>query len=248
MINPSLSTFAIPPFSFNFNPVRVALHRDEPWFVAKDVMKALEYAKSSNPDKVFEHVPSKWKRENRVPTPRGSQKLLTLSEQGLCFFLGHSDKPQALPFQKWLTSQVLPSIRKTGPLIPDLFAERYPSFSPDAFMQVHTFVHSARQLAQKHGVTLPGSEKPEIGMLADLLIHTCLQQRWMLGFDSSGRMTLNALAAREMTVNLESINDLKNFILAIPANSIPLTFQMMGERITCMLTRQGTAAALATTA
>ncbi|MBF0418391.1 MAG: hypothetical protein HQL86_09110 [Magnetococcales bacterium] len=40
--------------------------------------------------------------------------MLIPSEQGLYFFLGRSDKPKALPFQKWLAGQVLPSICKTG--------------------------------------------------------------------------------------------------------------------------------------
>lgn len=40
--------------------------------------------------------------------------MLCLSEQGLYFFLGRSDKPAALPYQKWIASEVIPSIRKTG--------------------------------------------------------------------------------------------------------------------------------------
>lgn len=40
--------------------------------------------------------------------------MLTLSEPGLYFFLGRSDKPKALPFQKWLAGDVLPSLRKSG--------------------------------------------------------------------------------------------------------------------------------------
>jgi prophage antirepressor-like protein len=40
--------------------------------------------------------------------------MSAISEQGLYFFLGRSDKPAALPFQKWLAGEVLPSIRKTG--------------------------------------------------------------------------------------------------------------------------------------
>jgi hypothetical protein len=42
------------------------------------------------------------------------QNMLCLSEQGLYFFLGRSDKPAALPFQKWIAGEVIPSIRKTG--------------------------------------------------------------------------------------------------------------------------------------
>lgn len=40
--------------------------------------------------------------------------MLTLSEQGLYFFLGRSDKPKALPYQMWIAGEVVPSIRKTG--------------------------------------------------------------------------------------------------------------------------------------
>ena len=40
--------------------------------------------------------------------------MLTLTEQGLYFFMGRSDKPKALPFQKWVYGDVLSSIRKTG--------------------------------------------------------------------------------------------------------------------------------------
>ena len=40
--------------------------------------------------------------------------MVVLSEQGLYFFLGRSDKEKALPFQKWIAGDVLPSIRKTG--------------------------------------------------------------------------------------------------------------------------------------
>ena len=40
--------------------------------------------------------------------------MLCLSEQGLYFFVCRSDKPKALPFQKWLAGEVLPALRRTG--------------------------------------------------------------------------------------------------------------------------------------
>ena len=79
--------------------------------VAKDVALALGYTWSGNR---FDHVPAEWKGVTSVVTPGGLQDMLTLTEQGLYFFLGRSDKPAALPFQKWLAGEVLPSIRKTG--------------------------------------------------------------------------------------------------------------------------------------
>ncbi|WP_338419872.1 BRO-N domain-containing protein, partial [Xylella fastidiosa] len=60
------------------------------------------------------HVPSEWRGVESVSTPSGQQEVIVISEPGLYFFLGRSDKPKALPFQKWLAGEVLPSIRKTG--------------------------------------------------------------------------------------------------------------------------------------
>lgn len=85
----------------------------EPWFVAKDVAMALGYA-STNMPTVFQAVPEEWKGSNRITTLGGEQDVLTISEQGLYFFLGRSDKPAALPYQKWIAGEVVPSIRRTG--------------------------------------------------------------------------------------------------------------------------------------
>ncbi len=105
---------SIIPFDFNSHTVRIVMRDGNPWFVAKDVMDALDYAETSNPARVTEHIPSEWKGVNPIHTLGGEQKLLCLAEPGLYFFLGRSDKPKALPFQKWLAGEVLPSIRKTG--------------------------------------------------------------------------------------------------------------------------------------
>lgn len=86
----------------------------ELWFVAKDVAEGLGYSEASNPARLLGNVPEEWKGVKRIHTPGGEQDMLTLSEQGLYFFLARSDKPAALPFQKWLAGDVLPSIRRTG--------------------------------------------------------------------------------------------------------------------------------------
>ncbi len=82
-----------------------------PWFVAKDVCLALEYQWHHN---LLSHVPDEWKGSNPITTPGGVQEMLTLSEPGLYFFVNRSDKPLALPFQKWVAGEVLPAIRQTG--------------------------------------------------------------------------------------------------------------------------------------
>ncbi|WP_306600718.1 BRO family protein [Geothrix sp. 21YS21S-2] len=103
-------------FSFGVKPIRVVLVDNEPQWVAKDVADALGYSRSTitNLTKTVDHVPAEWRGRYRIPTPSGDQDMVTLTEAGLFFFLNRSDKPAALPMQKWVAGEVLPSIRKTG--------------------------------------------------------------------------------------------------------------------------------------
>lgn len=99
-------------FEYEGFKVRTVIVNGEPRFVAKDVADVLGYAWSGSAN--IRHIPDEWKGVDSVPTPYGNQEMATLTEQGLYFFLGRSDKARALPFQKWLAGTVLPSIRKTG--------------------------------------------------------------------------------------------------------------------------------------
>ena len=114
------------PFAFDDELVRVLQDESgEPLFVAKDVCRALGYADASNPARLIAHVPEEWKGVNPIHTPGGEQDVLTLTEQGLYFFVARSDKPKALPFQKWLAGEVLPAIRKTGAYVSPAAADRF---------------------------------------------------------------------------------------------------------------------------
>jgi len=97
-----------------FGQVRTTTYNGEIAFVAKDIMERLGYADLSNIGKAIEHVPEEWKGRESIPTPGGAQEMAVLTEQGLYFFLARSNKPLALPFQKWIAGEVVPSIRKTG--------------------------------------------------------------------------------------------------------------------------------------
>ena len=109
-------TDAIQVFDFKGNQTRVVMVDGEPWFVAKDVATTLGYSEASmsNMGQLLGAVPDEWKGRKRITTPGGEQEMLCLSEQGLYFFLGRSDKPAALPYQKTVAGQVMPSIRKHG--------------------------------------------------------------------------------------------------------------------------------------
>jgi prophage antirepressor-like protein len=97
-----------------FGEVRTTIQDGEIAFVAKDVLERLGYADLSNINTIIKHIPDEWKGRNPIPTPSGTQKMWVFTEQGLYFFLARSDKPRALPFQKWIAGDVVPSIRKTG--------------------------------------------------------------------------------------------------------------------------------------
>ncbi|MDR1398119.1 MAG: hypothetical protein LBJ14_10375 [Desulfarculales bacterium] len=99
--------------------------------VAKDIATAIDVR--WNGIISIKHVPDEWRGVIYDRTPFGTQHIYILFEEGLYFFLARSNKPKAMPFQKWLTGEVLPSIRKTGsyghiPSRPALEAYNNPAF------------------------------------------------------------------------------------------------------------------------
>ena len=100
------------PFKFKSKKVRVILDENsEPWWVAKDVCGVLDMVKT---DRAVSGLDEDEKGAQKVSTPGGLQEMITISESGLYTLIMRSNKPQAKPFRKWVTSEVLPSIRKTG--------------------------------------------------------------------------------------------------------------------------------------
>lgn len=103
------------PFEFDGMSVRVVedVH-GESLFVVKDILEALEFSKNTRAGKSVAHIPDEWKRVHPIPTLGGTQSLQVLTEQGLYQFVCRCDKPKAIPFQRWVAGEVLPSIRKHG--------------------------------------------------------------------------------------------------------------------------------------
>ena len=98
--------------SKEFGEVRTILIDDEPYFVGKDVAEILGY---TNPQKAIrDHVDEEDKGVNESFTPGGSQELIVINESGLYSLVLSSKLPQAKAFKRWITKEVLPSIRKHG--------------------------------------------------------------------------------------------------------------------------------------
>ncbi|MDR0672889.1 MAG: Bro-N domain-containing protein [Zoogloeaceae bacterium] len=98
-------------FNFQSHDVRVATRDGEPWFVAADVCAALNL---KNVAMALRHLDDDEKGISNVDTLGGKQNLLAISESGLYALVLRSRKPEARKFAKWVTSEVLPAIRKTG--------------------------------------------------------------------------------------------------------------------------------------
>lgn len=98
-------------FNYQDKQVRTVEKNGEPWWVLKDVCEVLEL---STPAKVAERLDIDEKGMSLIHTPGGNQEMVVVNESGLYNVILRSDKPQAKPFRKWVTHEVLPAIRKTG--------------------------------------------------------------------------------------------------------------------------------------
>lgn len=95
-------------FGFENHEVRVVMQGEEPWFVAKDVCDVLEL---TNPTVALEGLDE----DERAKFYLGRQgDANIISESGLYTLIMRSNKPEAKRFRKWVTAEVLPSIRKHG--------------------------------------------------------------------------------------------------------------------------------------
>ena len=94
-----------------FGAVRSILIDGDPWFVAADVCKALEIEKTN---RALSRLDDDEKGAHSVSTPGGRQRMSIISESGLYSLILGSRKPEARAFKRWITHEVIPSIRKNG--------------------------------------------------------------------------------------------------------------------------------------
>ena len=98
-----------------FGQVRTTTINDEPYFVGKDVAGILGY--TNTPKAIRDHVDDEDKLTERIVLSGQNREVIFINESGLYSLILSSKLPTARKFKRWVTSEVLPSIRKTGAYI-----------------------------------------------------------------------------------------------------------------------------------
>lgn len=116
-------------FNFHGQEVRTVMFDDEPWFVGKDIAEILGYVNSR--DALAKHVDEDDKLTSQIATAGQMRNQTVINESGLYSLILSSKLPQAKEFKRWVTSEVLPAIRKQGGFIREDLDE-------DAFIALFT--------------------------------------------------------------------------------------------------------------
>lgn len=99
-------------FNFENHEVRSLLLNNEPWFVGKDVADVLGYKNTK--DALAKHVDAEDKLGSQIATSGQNRNMTIINESGLYCLVLSSKLPSAKKFKRWVTSEVLPALRKTG--------------------------------------------------------------------------------------------------------------------------------------
>lgn len=119
-----------------FGKVRTVIKDGEPWLVGKDVAQILEYKDTAKA--IRTHVDAEDKGVSVLDTPGGKQKITIINESGMYSLVLSSKMPKAKEFRRWVTSHVLPTIRRTRGYVAneDMFIENYLPFLDEPYQNL----------------------------------------------------------------------------------------------------------------
>ncbi len=147
-----------------FGKVRTLMRDGEPWASAIDVAKSLGY---KEPQKAIRtHVDDVDKGVSKMDTPGGNQDTVIINESGLYSLILSSKLPKAKEFKRWITSEVLPALRKTGhygsPKAPDAagtvaLIESLRKIMESQRSHPVEIAEMAKSLCEQAGIALPES-------------------------------------------------------------------------------------------
>lgn len=126
-------------FNFEQNEVRTILVNDEPYFVGKDVAEILGYERADNA--IRNHVDDEDKLTHQISASGQNRNMTIINESGLYSLILKSKLPSAKKFKRWVTSEVLPQIRKHGMYATDELLN-----NPDLLIEVATKLKEEKTL------------------------------------------------------------------------------------------------------
>lgn len=145
----------IKTWNYENSEIRTIEKNGEPWWVLADVCRVLEL---SSPHKIADRLDEDEKGRNLIPTHGGNQEMTVINESGLYNVILRSDKPQAKPFRKWVTSEVLPTIRRHGAYMTEQTIEKALT-NPDFLIQLATQLKSEQEQRRKLETTVAVQEQ-----------------------------------------------------------------------------------------
>ena len=125
-----------------FGRIRAVEQNGEPWFVGKDVAQVLGYKEPTKAAR--ERVDAEDRGVSKIDTPSGTQEMTIINESGLYSLVLSSKLPTAKKFKRWVTSEVIPSIRKHGAYLTDQKIEEL-LISPDTIINLATQIKEERE-------------------------------------------------------------------------------------------------------
>lgn len=129
-------------FNFKGNNVRTVQINNEPYFVGKDVADVLSYSNSRKA--LLDHVDAEDKLTSRIVTAGQNREQTIINESGLYSLILSSKLPTAKEFKRWVTSEVLPTIRKHGAYLTDSAIEQTLT-DPDYLIKLATQLKTERE-------------------------------------------------------------------------------------------------------
>lgn len=173
----------------DFGQIRVVEQDREPWFVAADVCRALEVG---NPSDAVARLDADDRTLVSIEGSSNGKPVNAVNEPGLYSLVLGSRKPEAKAFKRWITHEVLPSIRKTGGyhLVEVLPAVKQRSLTTDDYLKAATIVGSCRNermpyvlgLLKQAGFSIPDVQRSREQLQTELM--EVLDRAFSNGFTS----------------------------------------------------------------
>ena len=141
-----------------FGEIRIVPINNEPWFIGSEIAKILSY---TNPSKAIrDHVDPEEKLTERIVLAGQGRDVTLINESGLYSLILSSKLPTAKRFKRWVTSEVLPAIRKHGAYLTEQKVEEILT-NPDTIIKLATQLKEERE-ARKQAEALNEANRPKV--------------------------------------------------------------------------------------